>query len=343
MTVETANFLHNRWYVAALSTEVTDAPLARTLLNEQMVLYRDTKGAAIVLEDRCVHRQAPLSLGEVIGDHLQCGYHGFTYDRTGACVRVPSQARIPPGACVRAYPVIEQQGFVHVWPGDPARAEGQTPFDFPFVDNDGWNSRYASLRGNFDYRLLIDNLMDLTHLAFTHKKTIGAGGVAEQGRTSTERDGDLVRVIRLMDNIAPAPVHVEVTGYEGNVDRWQIIEFNPPCHIALDVGNAKAGKGGHDAAARDKLIDRRTLHIATPETKTTTLYFWASTYPSDAMNTEQEKIIYDRTMEVLDEDITMIEGQQSRLNGAVPIVDINEDAGQIAMRQTLARLIFEES
>lgn len=343
MTVETANFLHNRWYVAALSTEVTDAPLARTLLNEQMVLYRDTKGAAIVLEDRCVHRQAPLSLGEVIGDHLQCGYHGFTYDRTGACVRVPSQARIPPGACVRAYPVIEQQGFVHVWPGDPARAEGQTPFDFPFVDNDGWNSRYASLRGNFDYRLLIDNLMDLTHLAFTHKKTIGAGGVAEQGRTSTERDGDLVRVIRLMDNIAPAPVHVEVTGYEGNVDRWQIIEFNPPCHIALDVGNAKAGKGGHDAAPGDKLIDRRTLHIATPETKTTTLYFWASTYPSDAMNSEKEQIIYDRTMEVLDEDITMIEGQQSRLTGAVPIVDISEDAGQIAMRQTLARLIFEES
>ena len=343
MSAETAIFLRNRWYVAALSTEVTGAPLARTVLNEKMVLYRDTNGAAIVLEDRCVHRQAPLSLGEVAGDHLQCGYHGFTYDRTGACVRVPSQKQIPPGACVRAYPVIEKQGFVHVWPGDVAQADSETPFDFPFVNKAGWNRRYASLRGRFDYRLLIDNLMDLTHLAFTHKNTIGAGGVAEQGRASTERVGDQVRVTRLMDDIAPAPVHVEVTGYEGNVDRWQIIEFNPPCHIALDVGNAKAGKGGHGAAPEDKLIDRRTLHIATPETETTTLYFWVSTYPSDAMSPDQEQIIYDRTLDVLAEDIAMIEGQQTRLDGAIPIVDINEDAGQIAMRQTLARLITEES
>ena len=343
MIAETASFLRNRWYVAALSTEVSSAPLARTLLNSPMVLYRDTKGAAIVLEDRCVHRQAPLSLGEVIGDHLQCGYHGFTYDRTGACIRVPSQAQIPPGACVRAYPVIEKQGFVHVWPGDPAQAECQAPFDFPSIDRDGWNCRYASLRGRFDYRLLIDNLMDLTHLAFTHKKTIGAGGVAEQGRARTERDGDRVRVTRLMDDIAPAPVHVEVIGYEGNVDRWQIIEFNPPCHIALDVGNARAGRGGHDAAPGDKLIDRRTLHMATPETETTTLYFWVSTYPSNSMTPAQEQIIYDRTMDVLDEDVAMIEGQQNRLTGAVPIVDINEDAGQIATRQALARLIAAES
>ena len=343
MTAHSATFLRNRWYVAALSTEVTNTPLARILLNEPMVLYRDTKGMAIALEDRCVHRQAPLSLGEVIGDHLQCGYHGFIYDQTGACVRVPSQARIPPGACVRAYPVVEKQGFIHVWTGDPALADSQAPFDFPFADKQGWNRRYASLRGEFDYRLLIDNLMDLTHLAFTHKKTIGAGGVAEKGRASTERDGEQVRVSRVMDDIAPAPVHVEVTGYDGNVDRWQIIEFSPPCHIALDVGNAKAGRGGHDAAPADKLIDRRTLHIATPETETATLYFWVSSYPSDAMTPEQEQIIYDRTMDVLAEDIGMIEGQQTRLNGAVPIVDINEDAGQLAMRQTLVRLIAEES
>jgi hypothetical protein len=133
-----------------------------------------------------------------------------------------------------------------------------------------------------------------------------------------------------------------VTGYSGNVDRWQIIEFNPPCHVALDVGNAKVGQGGHDAAPDHKLIDRRTLHIATPETENTTLYFWVSSYPSASMNPDQEQTIYDRTMEVLAEDVTMIEGQQSRLNGAVPTVDVNEDAGQIAMRQTLARLIAEE-
>lgn len=342
MTAHSATFLYNRWYVAALSTEVVNAPLARTLLSQPIVLYRDTKGQAVALEDRCVHRQAPLSLGEVVGDHLQCGYHGFTFDQSGACIRVPSQGRIPPGACVRAYPVIEKQGFVHVWPGNPALADSRAPFDFPYVGKDGWNFRYASLRGGFDYRLLIDNLMDLTHLSFTHKKTIGAGGVAEQGRTSTERDGERVRVSRVMEDIAPAPVHVEVTGYAGNVDRWQIIEFNPPCHIALDVGNARAGRGGHEAVPEDRLIDRQTLHIATPETENTTLYFWVSAYPAASMNPDQEQIIYDRTMEVLDEDIAMIEGQQSRLDDAVPVVDINEDAGQIAVRRILTRLISDE-
>lgn len=343
MTEQAGNFLYNRWYVAALSTEVGNRPLARTLLGEPLVLYRDTKNQVIALEDRCVHRQAPLSLGEVIGDHLQCGYHGFTYEGSGACVRVPSQALVPPGACVRAYPIIEKQGFVHVWTGDPALANEISPFDFPFVDEQGWSKRYASLRGEFDYRLLIDNLLDLTHLAFTHKNTIGAGGVAEKGRVKTERDGEKVRVMRLMDDIAPAPVHVEVTGYEGNVDRWQIIDFSPPCYIALDVGNARTGQGGHEAPAAEKLIDRRTLHITTPETETSTLYFWVSTYPSDSMTPDQEQTIYDRTMDVLAEDIAMIEGQQRRLNGSIPTVDVNEDAGQIAMRQTLARLIAEEN
>jgi phenylpropionate dioxygenase-like ring-hydroxylating dioxygenase large terminal subunit len=340
---ETAPFLHNRWYVAALSTEVSDKPLARTLLNQPIVLYRDTRGAVIALEDRCVHRQAPLSLGEVVGDHIQCGYHGFTFDGSGACVRVPSQDRIPPGACVRSYPVIEKQGFVHVWPGDADPAANRTPFDFPFAVQAGLNARYASLRGQFDYRLLIDNLMDLTHLSFTHKNTIGAGGVAEGGKTGTERDGDKVRVTRQMEDIAPAPTHVEVTGYTGNVDRWQVIDFIPPCFVELQVGNAKAGRGGLSAAPENKLIDRRTLHIATPETETTTLYFWVSTYPSNAMSPDQEQLIYDRTMEVLDEDVRIIEGQQSRLDPTVPNVDINEDAGQIAMRAQLARLIAEEN
>ncbi|MBT5048201.1 MAG: aromatic ring-hydroxylating dioxygenase subunit alpha, partial [Rhodospirillaceae bacterium] len=81
----------------------------------------------------------------------------------------------------------------------------------------------------------------------------------------------------------------------------------------------------------------------TPETETTTLYFWVSTYPSNAMSPDQEQLIYDRTMEVLDEDVRIIEGQQSRLDPTVPNVDINEDAGQIAMRAQLARLIAEEN
>jgi phenylpropionate dioxygenase-like ring-hydroxylating dioxygenase large terminal subunit len=340
--VETTTFLKNRWYVAALTTEVDDTPLGRTIAGQKTVLFRDTKGEIVALEDRCAHRQAPLSLGEVVGDNIQCGYHGLTFDRSGSCVRVPSQKLIPPGACVRAYPVAEKQGFIHLWTGDREPSLEETPFDFPFAAMDGLNARYAALSGKFDYRLLIDNLMDLTHLGFTHKNTIGTGAVADSGKAKSERQGDRVIVTREMENIAPAPTHVEVTGYSGNVDRWQIIEFIPPCFISLQVGNAKHGTGGFNADPADKLINRRTLHIATPETEDTTHYFWVSTYPSDSMTPEQEQIIYDRTLEVLDEDVRMIEGQQTRYDPEFAMIDISEDAGQLAMRATLERLIQEE-
>lgn len=340
--VETTTFLKNCWYVGALTTEVDDTPMARIIAGQKIVFFRDTKGEIVALEDRCAHRQAPLSLGDVVGDNIQCGYHGLTFDRSGRCVRVPSQKLIPPGACVRPYPTVEKQGFIHVWTGDRDPSSEETPFDFPFAAMDGLNARYAALSGKFDYRLLIDNLMDLTHLGFTHKNTIGTGGVADSGKAKSERQGDRVIVTREMENIAPAPTHVEVTGYSGNVDRWQIIEYIPPCFISLQVGNATHGTGGFNADPADKLINRRTLHIATPETEDTTHYFWVSTYPSDSMTPEQEQTIYDRTLEVLDEDVRMIEGQQTRYDPKFSMIDISEDAGQLAMRVTLERLIKEE-
>jgi vanillate O-demethylase monooxygenase subunit len=340
--IDVATFLKNYWYVAALTSEVGDTPLARTIAGEKIVLYRDTKGEIVALEDRCAHRQAPLSLGEVIGDNIQCGYHGLTFDRGGECVRVPSQKMSPTGTCVRPFPAAEKQGFVHLWMGDRKPTKDETPFDYPFAATEGLNARYAALTGKFDYRLLIDNLMDLTHLGFTHKNTIGTGGVADSGKAKTERKGDRVFVTREMENIAPAPTHVEVTGYSGNVDRWQIIEYIPPCYISLQIGNAKHGTGGFNADPKDKLINRRTLHIATPETKNTTHYFWVSTYPSESMTPEQEQTIYERTLEVLDEDVRMIEGQQTRYDPDFKMIDIGEDAGQLAMRATLERLIKEE-
>ena len=339
---ETVTFLENRWYVAALTTEIGDTPLARTIAGQKIVLFRDTKGAVVALEDRCAHRQVPLSLGEIVGDNIQCGYHGLTFDRSGSCVRIPSQKQIPPGTCVRPYPATENQGFVHLWTGDRAPLSEETPFDFPFAAMDGLNACYAALSGKFDYRLLIDNLMDLTHLGFTHKNTIGTGGVADSGKARTEREGDRIIFTREMENISPAPTHVEVTGYSGNVDRWQIIEFIPPCFISLQVGIAKHGTGGFNADTADKLIDRRTLHIATPKTENTTYNFWVSNYPSDSMTPKQEQIIYDRTLEVLDEDVRMIEGQQTRYDSDFSMIDINEDAGQLSMRATLERLIAEE-
>ncbi len=117
-------FLKNAWYAAAWDHEVTtDKPLARTILNEPLVLFRDTSGRIAALEDRCCHRHLPLSKGKVMGDILQCGYHGLKFDTSGACVGVPGQTRVPPGSRIRSWPVLERFQFIWVWMGDADKAD----------------------------------------------------------------------------------------------------------------------------------------------------------------------------------------------------------------------------
>lgn len=336
-------YLRNRWYVAALAEDLGDTPLAASVMGEPIVFYRNSVGEAVALEDRCAHRQAPLSLGEVAGDAIRCGYHGFEFDCSGACVRVPTQAQIPPGARVQAYPVREHQGFLHVWMGDPAKAEDSLLYDFPFASDAAWRVRYAKFHGRFDHRLLIDNLMDITHLPFAHKTTIGAQGVAEQTVARTTREGEHVTITRFMEAIAPAPAHVAVTGYEGLVDRWQVIEFTPPGFVWLQVGSSKAGTGGRDAAPDDMLLNRHTLHVMMPETDNTTSYFWCMANETDALTPEQEDAIYAASLTAFNEDLVIIEGQQARWRPEQPTVDVTADGGVLQVRRLMERLIAGEA
>jgi vanillate O-demethylase monooxygenase subunit len=336
-------FLRNQWYVGAMSDEIGDRPLARTLLDEPVVFFRDSSGAAIALEDRCVHRQAPLSLGDVVGDTLQCAYHGLCFDRAGACVRVPSQKKIPPGARVKSYPVAERYGFVFLWLGDAGLADATVPYKFGWDDSDAFRMMHTRLQAKFDYRLLIDNLMDVTHLPFAHKSTIGTAAIADNFTARTERLEDGVRISRWMENIDQAPTHIEVTGYDGKVDRWQIITYTPPGFVWLQVGSARVGTGGRDATGDDLLIDRNTVHSLTPETENSAHYFWITSHKAGAMTAEQEQTIYDRSIEAFHEDLVIIEGQATRLDATIPTIDVTADAAAIAARQLLARLIDAEA
>src|SRR5215831_15600924 len=94
-TEEWPMFLRNYWYVAASDEEVGRKPLRRLILNEPVALFRLEDGTPVAFEDRCAHRHLPLSMGKLVGDRLQCHYHGLQYDRTGACVRIPGQELIP--------------------------------------------------------------------------------------------------------------------------------------------------------------------------------------------------------------------------------------------------------
>ena len=167
-------FLKNYWYVAALAEEVGRQPLGRILLNEPVVLFRTEDGQPVAIEDRCSHRGFPLHKGKLIGDTLECGYHGLVFDCSGRCIKVPGQSQVPSTASIRKYPLVERWGWIWVWMGDPALA-GDTPLtDFHWLDDPAWGAKAERLYIKSDYRLIIDNLLDLTHLTFVHPGTIGS-------------------------------------------------------------------------------------------------------------------------------------------------------------------------
>src|SRR6185369_412886 len=117
------NYLRDAWYVAAWSQELEEGkPLAVSVLGEPVVLWRSADDIH-ALEDRCVHRLAPLSLGRCEGHRLRCMYHGFLYGTDGVVQEIPGQPVIPPTARVRAYPVVDRHSWIWVWMGDPARAD----------------------------------------------------------------------------------------------------------------------------------------------------------------------------------------------------------------------------
>ncbi|MDB5717660.1 MAG: Vanillate O-demethylase oxygenase subunit, partial [Sphingomonas bacterium] len=111
-------YLRNCWYAAAWPHEVSEAPLARKLLDHHVVLYRTTDGVAHALEDRCPHRFAPLSMGRLIDDQLQCPYHGLRFGTDGACVYNPHYDALPRAAKVASYPLLDRYGMLWIWMGD---------------------------------------------------------------------------------------------------------------------------------------------------------------------------------------------------------------------------------
>ena len=127
-TLETNTFPKNVWYVAALSKELkAGEPLARTLLNQNIVLYRDGDGKAHALEDRCCHRALPLSLGTVEKEGLRCGYHGLLFNGQGQCIEIPGQEKIPRKACVKAYTLEENNDLIWLWYSDEAEPTKPCP------------------------------------------------------------------------------------------------------------------------------------------------------------------------------------------------------------------------
>jgi vanillate O-demethylase monooxygenase subunit len=324
-------FLANRWYAAALGAEIGAAPFARKICNRDLVLFRTESGRLAALEDRCAHRHAPLSLGAVKGETIQCGYHGLCYDPDGACVHIPGQVAIPPRARVEAFPVREAHGWVWLWLGEPARADAALIPDWPWFRHPDWRGFQLYFHVHAGAQLFVDNLLDLSHVAFTHKNSIGAASAADaDAKLEVRVDGDEVRGRRSLKGVEPGPFIANWGKFPGPIDRTSSFTWRPPSNMDIRA----------EFADDARKITIMVINPITPETETTSHFWigWARDFALDDNGLTQRAQA--ENTQVIMEDVRVIEGQQRVLSArpGLAAVAINADGALVAVHKVLERL-----
>jgi vanillate O-demethylase monooxygenase subunit len=339
-------FPKNAWYVACTPDEIDDKPLGRTVCNEKIVFYRGVDNRVAALEDFCPHRGAQLSLGTVCEGNLVCGYHGLVMGCEGKTVSMPGQ-RVQGFPRIRAYPVVEKYGFIWVWPGDAAQADPAKIHHLAWAESPDWAYGGGLYHIACDYRLMVDNLMDLTHETYVHTGSIGQKEI-DQAPVNTKADGDHVITSRFMDNVMAPPFWQ--ANLRGNqladdvpVDRWQVCHFHPPSHVMIEVGVAHAGKGGYHADAKHK-VSSIVVDFLTPETETSMWYFWGMARNFNVKDTNLTAQIRENQGRVFAEDKVVLEAQQHNLSRYPDrrLLMLNIDAGGVQSRRIIDRLIAAE-
>jgi phenylpropionate dioxygenase-like ring-hydroxylating dioxygenase large terminal subunit len=168
--------LPHQWFIACRSEALRGSPLAARLQGHPLVLFRDRAGRAAALEDRCPHRNVPLSAGRVRDGDLECAYHGWRFDGGGACIAVPGLDAPPSAraAHAAAFACREQDGYVWVY-STPVVEPRRAPFAFPHQDD----ARYATVRQEFEVEstllAALENTLDVPHTAFLHRGLFRTG------------------------------------------------------------------------------------------------------------------------------------------------------------------------
>jgi phenylpropionate dioxygenase-like ring-hydroxylating dioxygenase large terminal subunit len=329
-------FAKQHWYVAATTDEVGRRPLARTVCGEHIVLFRRADGTAVALDDRCSHRGYPLSVGALVGDEIQCGYHGLRFDSCGTCTWAPGQDRIPSRANITARPVLERGPWLWVWMGEPAAADEAALPAMPWLDSDGWATVHGMEPLAARASLLIDNLLDLSHETFLHAGYIGTPEVADSPIT-TLVDGNVVHVSRRMEGVECPPFYAESTGLSTPIDRWQDIEYHAPGCYLLHVRVAPVGSD--EGAAHVEV-----MYAITPVDAHHTLDFWSVSRDFAVGDDEVDAYLAKMNREVVLQDVAALDLIESRLGDATeqPEVSFKIDTGGLAARRVNAELIAAE-
>jgi phenylpropionate dioxygenase-like ring-hydroxylating dioxygenase large terminal subunit len=338
-------FLRNCWYVAGWADEVpADGLFERTLLDESVVFYRTDAGRLVALENRCCHRGAPLHVGRKEGDCVRCLYHGLVFDAQGRCVEVPGQDLISPRARVRSYPVREQDELLWIWMGDPAQADASKIVRFAWHTDAAWRKKRAYLHYQAPYTLIVDNLLDFSHLTYVHSTSIGTPSNASTRAQVETIEGGL-KVTRRYYNDQIQANRRSIATFDGPADRWQIYEWFAPSFLRLYTGSAPAGTGAHEGHLVAQAMQYRHCSVQTPETPTTTHYWFTHAANFRTETSEVIDVVFDGVQRAFNEDKAIIEAQQRALALGRPFepVGIAHDAALVQARRLTQRLLDEEA
>lgn len=343
-------FLRNAWYAAMWSEALgADSLVPRTILGEPLVFFRKASGGVAALTNLCPHKFAPLHLGKLLpGDRVQCGYHGLEFGSSGECVRNPhGSERISPNCKVRGHSTIERHSMIWIWMGSAPADPSLVP-DYSFMDDD---SEYDITRRDFlrikaNYRLVADNLMDLSHSPYLHDGVIG-GPDTIKSDIRVEQEGNTVKVHRPKQDVRPTGLLDRVYRKDGEpVDIWSTIRWTAPCYILNDTGAYPPG------GQRTEGSGVLGAHLLTPETEDTTLYHFAATRTGNVLDKNEDQVVFRqwfsdaRRYAFAEQDEPMIEAQyQMRKTYPAattrPIL-LETDAGPVRCNRILDELIRNE-
>jgi vanillate O-demethylase monooxygenase subunit len=339
-----AKFARNHWYAAAWLSEIGDTPLARNILDEPVVMFRDRDGRIAALTDRCPHRLVPLSMGTVTERGLQCGYHGMTFDGAGRCAYIPGQDKIPPKAVVRSYPIAERYGMAWIWMGAVERADPALLPEAPHHGDAGW----AVIDGGYQhhpssYLNIVENLMDPAHTTFVHKQTIG-NPAAESEPVKMEKTDDHIVAYKWLRNSPPSPMDRQIKDFgDEQVDRGQFFYFQVPSVSRVDIITVPAGLEPSEENF-DKGLRNNSYKFLTPETETTTHFFWMHVrnynVGDDAWSSRMRGIFEKTFLE--DREIEMAMQRSQDALGVRQFVALEIDRAPTIALRMIERLVKEE-
>ena len=340
-------FVTNAWYGAIWSQDLGDQPVARRILDRPLVLFRTQTGKIAVLEDACPHRFAPLHLGQVVDDAIRCPYHGLEFNSDGKCVRNPHNAgRIPPAAKVKSYIAEERYGMVWVWLGHQKADTDLIP-DYSIFERMDTSARskqdWLIIKAN--YVLVIENLLDLSHVAVLHEGVLG-NAETMNADISVSEDEEGLCVDRIMPDVPPPElVQVLFPDNAGRVDHWATIRLMGVSSLLNDTGATRVG------APREEGAGMHGAHILAPIDEVTTLYHfcavrWAAGGVDGSDPQVREKLSSLRRIAFAEQDGPIMEAQQrALLDSAIDtsrpaLFDI--DAGPARFQRRMQTLLKRE-